>query len=77
MNATVISRMDPASILQNSPLPQLRRLKVVVNDQEVIISGTVTSYYMKQLAQEALRPSIGRLRLINRVEVRSLEKTKD
>jgi osmotically-inducible protein OsmY len=77
MNATVISRMDPASILQNSPLPQLRRLKVVVNDQEVIISGTVTSYYMKQLAQEALRPSIGRRRLINRVEVQSLEKAKD
>jgi hypothetical protein len=61
--------MDPADILQNSPLPQLRRLQVVVNDQEVIILGKVTSYYMKQLAQESLRASIGRRRLINRVEV--------
>jgi len=69
MNATVTTRMEPADILQNSPLPQLRRLQVVVNDQEVIILGQVTSYYMKQLAQESLRPSIGRRRLINRVEV--------
>jgi hypothetical protein len=35
----------------------------------VIITGKVSSYYMKQLAQEAVRSSVGDRRLLNRVEV--------
>jgi hypothetical protein len=69
MNAMATPNLEPTQVLHNSPLPQLRRLHVVVNDQEVIITGQVTSYYMKQLAQESLRPLIGRRRLVNRVEV--------
>ncbi|MCS7022137.1 MAG: BON domain-containing protein [Gemmataceae bacterium] len=69
MNAVATPRVELADVLRNSPLPQLRRLNVIVNEQEVIISGKVTSYYMKQLAQESLRPWLGRRRLINRVEV--------
>jgi hypothetical protein len=60
---------EPAEILTASPLPQLRRLVVTVNDTEVVIEGRVSSYYMKQLAQEALRPTLGDRRLLNRVEV--------
>jgi hypothetical protein len=59
----------PTDVLTASPLPQLRRLVVTVNDSEVVITGRVSSYYLKQLAQEALRPTLGDRRLLNRVEV--------
>lgn len=55
--------------LTSSPIPQLRRLRVVASEHEVVISGRVPSYYLKQLAQETLRGSIGDRRLSNRVEV--------
>ena len=61
--------IEPSVVLTTSPLPQLRRLVVTANDSEVVITGRVSSYYMKQLAQEALRPALGARRLFNRVEV--------
>ncbi len=61
--------LEPAAVLTASPLPQLRRLVVVANETEVIITGRVSSYYMKQLAQEALRPTLNNRRLLNHVEV--------
>lgn len=69
MNACPILPSEPAEVLTTSPLPQLRRLIVTVNEAEIVITGQVTSYYMKQLAQEALRPTLGDRRLLNRVEV--------
>lgn len=69
MTAFPVLSPEPAEILVASPLPQLRRLVVTVNDGEVVITGRVSSYYMKQLAQEALRPTLGGRRLLNRVEV--------
>ncbi len=60
---------EPCDALTASPLPQLRQLVVTVLDGEVVISGRVTSYYMKQLAQETVRPSLGIRRLRNQVEV--------
>ena len=69
MNACPLLPIEPAEVLTSSPLPQLRRLVVTVNDIEVVITGRVSSYYMKQLAQEALRPTVGDRRLLNRVEV--------
>ena len=59
------------SPLCTNPLAQLRRLIVTENESEVVITGTVSSYYYKQLAQEALRPALGSRRLLNRVEVAS------
>lgn len=67
--APVLPPQDPADALSNSPLPQLRRLEVAVSDGEVLITGRVGSYYLKQMAQEAVRPAVGRRRLVNRVEV--------
>ena len=69
MNACPILPSEPTEVLTTSPLPQLRRLVVTVNEAEIVITGRVTSYYMKQLAQEALRPTLGDRRLSNRVEV--------
>ena len=59
----------PTDALSRNPLPQLRRLVVTETDAEVVISGRVGTFYLKQLAQEAVRPTLGRRRLVNRVEV--------
>jgi hypothetical protein len=69
MNACITLTSGLAEVLTASPLPQLRRLVVTVNEAEVVITGRVSSYYMKQLAQEALRPTVGERRLLNQVEV--------
>ena len=71
MNASPVLLLppEPAEVLTTSPLPQLRRLVVTATESEVVITGQVSSYYLKQLAQEAIRPSLGRRRLLNRVEV--------
>ena len=58
-----------ASTLKQSPLPDLRRLHVEESEFEVILTGVVTSYYLKQLAQETVRPALGQRRLRNRVVV--------
>lgn len=68
--SAVLSPSEPAEVLTSSPLPELRRLVVTATDAEVVITGRVSTYYLKQLAQEALRPSLGHRRLFNRVEVR-------
>ncbi len=69
MTACAILTAEPATVLTSSPLPQLRRLSVTSTDHEVVITGRVTSYYMKQLAQESIRSSLGSRRLLNQVEV--------
>jgi hypothetical protein len=68
--SAVLSPPEPAEVLTASPLPELRRLVVTATESEVVITGRVSTYYLKQLAQEALRPSLGHRRLLNRVEVR-------
>lgn len=60
---------EPAEALTHSPIAQLRRLAVVSDAYRVTITGTVTSYYLKQLAQETLRALVGDRELLNNVEV--------
>ena len=69
MTATAVLVPEPAAVMTSSPLPQLRRLVVTVSDGEVVITGRVPSYYLKQLAQETVRPALGSRTLLNRVEV--------
>jgi hypothetical protein len=66
--ATLLPR-SAAQALRDSPLPLLRTLDVSETDQEITISGSVSSYYYKQLAQEAVMPLLGRRRLHNLVVV--------
>lgn len=68
-SSVLVAEPEPAEILTTSPLPQLRRLVVTVSEGEVVITGQVSSFYFKQLAQETIRPSVGRRRILNRVEV--------
>jgi len=63
----LLSRAD--EVLRQSPIPALRGLWVEETDHEVIISGSVSSYYLKQLAQESVMPILGSRELHNRVEV--------
>lgn len=70
MSAAVLTLPPtPDEVLATSPMPHLRRLRVSITDQEVVITGSVPSYYLKQMAQEAVRNVIGCRRLINRVVV--------
>jgi hypothetical protein len=58
-----------AVALRHSPIPALRKLAIEETDEEVVIQGSVTSYYQKQLAQETLMPYLDGRILRNRVSV--------
>jgi hypothetical protein len=44
-------------------------LSVEENERTVVLSGSVSSYYLKQLAQETVMPILGSRELENRVLV--------
>jgi hypothetical protein len=69
MNACPELPVHPAEALTASTLHQLRKLVVTATDDEVVITGRVPTYYLKQLAQEAVRPTLRDRRLLNHVEV--------
>jgi hypothetical protein len=59
-------------VLEGSPVSSLHGLRVEETETEVIVTGSVSSYYLKQLAQEALIPLLRSRTLLNRVEVNRL-----
>ncbi len=69
MNTCPVLLLEPAEALTSSPIGQLRRLVVIADDNQVVITGQVSSYYFKQMAQETVRPLIGERTLLNNVEV--------
>lgn len=69
MAASVISQARADQVLRQSPIPALRKLSVAETDHDVILSGSVPSYYLKQLAQETIMPVLGCRELYNRVLV--------
>jgi hypothetical protein len=56
-------------VLRQSPQPMLRRLRVDENAHEVVLTGTLPTYFLKQLAQETVLPLLGSRRLVNRIVV--------
>jgi hypothetical protein len=58
-----------AQVFEHSAIPALRKLFVEETPTAVEISGCVSSYYYKQLAQETVRPVLGPRMLFNRVTV--------
>lgn len=58
-----------AALLRDNPVNDLRRLDVIESETEIIITGIVTSYYLKQMAQETVRPALNGRKLRNRVLV--------
>ena len=55
--------------LANSPFYELRELQVQEHDDVLLISGRVSSFYHKQLAQEVVRSVCRDSKLINSIEV--------
>lgn len=55
--------------LKRSSHLALRGLNVEGSDDSLVISGTVSTWYLKQLAQEALMPVRGEYQLVNLVKV--------
>jgi hypothetical protein len=72
MNAQLLAPADISGLLSSSTNPELRRLSVRETDDEIRITGSVSSFYLKQMAQESIRPAIEGRRLVNKVEVRRL-----
>ena len=60
---------DARSELLASSVFALRELAVEQTDQQLLLSGTVSSFYHSQLAQEAVRNVADGMRLVNRVKV--------
>ena len=69
MSSAVLSSPGVAELLTQSPQPLLRRLKVEETDEAVVLSGTLPTYFLKQLAQETIRPNLAGRRLLNRIVV--------
>ncbi len=59
------------SALAKSPIQELRTLQVESVQDALVLSGTVSSYYHKQLAQELVRSFCERIgfSLMNRIKV--------
>ena len=60
--------------LLNSPICELRDLKVEQSDKELVIDGVVSTFYHKQLAQEAVRSACEGfdVEVTNSIRVRSV-----
>ena len=57
------------AVLANSSVTELRRLRVDGLANELRLSGSVRSFYHKQLAQETVRIVAGDMQVVNRVDV--------
>jgi osmotically-inducible protein OsmY len=55
--------------LNESPYLVRRKLRFETTDGRVVLRGTVSSYYQKQMAQEALRRVEGVAEIHNHLEV--------
>lgn len=69
MTATLIPPPSPVQVLLKSSNPEIRRLNVRETDDTLQISGRVSCYYLKQMAQESLRAAAAGRRIVNDVVV--------
>ena len=69
MYASTLTRSRAGTALHESPIAALRRLQIEETDDHVVITGSVPSYYLKQMAQETVLPVLGDRELLNRVTV--------
>ena len=69
MAASTLVGSQASEALLHSPIPALRKLQVEQTNGELVLSGSVPSYYLKQLAQETIMPILAGRELHNRVAV--------
>ncbi len=75
MMATAMEDLQPRAqaALVNSPFYELRGLQVQERGRTLLISGCVTSFYHKQLAQEVVRSVCSDTEVINTIRVKGEE----
>jgi hypothetical protein len=56
-------------LLSESPIAELRKLRVEQDGDRVFLEGQVRSFYAKQMAQETIRGATRGLHIINSVNV--------
>jgi len=56
-------------VLATSSVRDLRQIRVDRSDNSIELTGTVRSFYHKQLAQESIRPVACGMQVVNRVDV--------
>ena len=64
----VLQRVDCA--LRQHPHLRSALIAPIETDEGVALEGSVDSFFLKQMAQEALRPIAGIVRIDNRLQVR-------
>jgi len=71
MTTTSIGEIEPRaqSALASSPIYELRDLRVDHRGGTLLISGSVSSFYHKQLAQEVFRSVCQGIEVINSIRV--------
>jgi hypothetical protein len=69
MSTSTLEQSQLALALRRSPIPALRKLTLSESQSSVTIQGQVSSYYLKQLAQETILPLLDGRQLLNRVQV--------
>jgi hypothetical protein len=69
MPQAILEQSRAFQALRRSSIPALRKLSLEETDAVVVINGRVSSYYLKQLAQEAIMPVLEGRELRNRVAV--------
>jgi hypothetical protein len=69
MPASSLSQSPAGQAMRQSSIPSLRKLHVEESDLHLELTGFVSSYYLKQLAQETVMPFLGARELKNRIVV--------
>ncbi len=69
MMSTTLDLSQTARALRLNPLPVLRDVTLHETEATVTLHGKLPSYYLKQLAQEAVMPTLGGRAFFNRVQV--------
>jgi osmotically-inducible protein OsmY len=71
MAATTAESVQPRAqaALSNSPFYELRELRVEQRNDTLLISGCVSSFYHKQLAQEVVRSVCAGIEVVNSIRV--------
>ena len=71
MAATILDEVQPRAraALCNSPFYELRELQVEHRGDALLLSGCVSSFYHKQLAQEVVRSVCAGIKVINSIHV--------
>ena len=63
-------RPEAQKALADSPIHELRNLRIEQVNGTLLIEGVVSSFYHKQLAQEVVRAVCREIELVNSVRVR-------